>query len=137
MGATEILPYPRRRSSVQLEPISMNLPGETLSISPPVKTSYANLMTNGSSTSSEDTTSNVRTLNPIKVGSAMRPRCNSETRCRSCDGPERTRQNSLIPGEKGRPREASRRRISVNDDNDIETTAQFIERIRKELIAQL
>ncbi|KAJ1350241.1 hypothetical protein KIN20_005984 [Parelaphostrongylus tenuis] len=41
MGATDVLPYPRRRSSVQLKPIDFRLPGEVES-SYGVEKSYVN-----------------------------------------------------------------------------------------------
>ncbi|RCN48105.1 hypothetical protein ANCCAN_05790 [Ancylostoma caninum] len=37
MGATDVLPYPRRRSSIQLEPINFRLPGEVEGPSNPYK----------------------------------------------------------------------------------------------------
>uniref|UniRef100_A0A1I7WRH3 Uncharacterized protein n=1 Tax=Heterorhabditis bacteriophora TaxID=37862 RepID=A0A1I7WRH3_HETBA len=38
MGATDVLPYPRRRSSIHLEPLDIRLPGEPIEDSVPVKT---------------------------------------------------------------------------------------------------
>lgn len=59
-------------------------------------------------------------------------------RCNSCENPRRGRSQSLRP-ERVRPGEARRRLPSdgVNGDDDAETTAEFIEKLRKELISQL
>ncbi|CAJ0608073.1 unnamed protein product [Cylicocyclus nassatus] len=150
MGATDVLPYPRRRSSIHLEPMTFRLPGEVEGPS----FSYEGTMQQLSRLSMEEKRQSLTSLpprsppvlQPLRVlpkhalareqsrshssENFFRPRSQSvqpmadTSIIRRTSGPERPMQ---------RPREARRRIASDNEEN----TAQFIEKLRKELISQV
>lgn len=150
MGTTDVLPYPRRRSSVQLKPINFRLPGEVEGPSD-IEKSYNNhqskrfsIFDNPQSTSEPKTPT---VLSPLRL--LPRDIFNNEpTRSKSIECLFRLRSHSqnridrTNPGESRRPsiqnerpHEARRRPRLASDQS--ENTAQYIERLRQELIVQI
>ncbi|EYB90520.1 hypothetical protein Y032_0219g2478 [Ancylostoma ceylanicum] len=149
MGATDVLPYPRRRSSIQLEPINFRLPGEVEGPSNLYKT-VLNQMNRFSVEDRDRSHSSLPpksppVLQPLRV----LPRhalAREQTRSQSSECLFRTRSHSMhrtdrphvaetrrASGLNERPHEARRRIASDNDEN----TAQFIEKLRRDLSSQV
>ncbi|KAK6732119.1 hypothetical protein RB195_016478 [Necator americanus] len=146
MGATDVLPYPRRRSSTQLESLNFRLPGEVEGPSNPYKNPAQQM--DRSVRDREQSQMSLRSppiLLPLRVlprhafsreqARSQSSECLFRTRSQSMhriDAPHRL-QTRRASGQNERPHEARRRFASENEEN----TAQFIERLRKDLIAQV
>ncbi|XGW13230.1 hypothetical protein V3C99_013679 [Haemonchus contortus] len=149
MGATDVLPYPRRRSSIQLEPINFQLPGEVgngnITSKDPLQRMHRLSINDGPQSSTRGPKSPPM-LSPLRV--APRHALSSDQkRSHSSESLMRGRSQSLYRLDRAlrgaqsrrpscqneRPHEARRR---VGSEND-ETAAQFIERFRQDLMSQL
>ncbi|ETN70366.1 hypothetical protein NECAME_14809 [Necator americanus] len=164
MGATDVLPYPRRRSSTQLESLNFRLPGEVEGPSNPYKNPAQQMdrsvrdreqrccayeKTKMSSLKQLICSQMSLRSPPILLPLRVLPRhafSREQARSQSSECLFRTRSQSMhridashrlqtrrASGQNERPHEARRRFASENEEN----TAQFIERLRKDLIAQV